>query len=600
MKKGFTLIELVIVMVILAILVTLGVPKFLGQSDKAQKTKLISDGRVLEDAINRYYIDEGDWPRLTPEDQPLTDAELTSKIYALNDKGFETPFAPEEGAKYYDVDLDALKPYIKSFNSDIKHFVLQNPVGSVYIQDPKENTRLSGLTETPTQNQEPVASFTMTPEDGITTTTEITFTSTSTDPDGDEITDTEWTGKQSIYSEEGVYAVTLRVKDEHGLWSKPTSKTFTVTNMDGVSQVIAGVSHSIFLMEDGTVKALGRNYYGQLGVETNVGTNTPILTPTVIPGLLNVKRVVTGNHHTIALLEDGTVKAFGLNRTGQLGTITNNGNTNANPTPTTIPGLFGVKNIVAGSNHALALMEDGTLKSFGSNYNGQLGIAANSGTTNPNPTPTTISGLFGVRDVVAGQNHTIALMEDGTVIAFGHNEYGQLGIATNSGTTKPNPTPTTISGLSGVKEIATRGGHTLALLGDGTVMAFGYNNYGQLGTIINNGTTNDNPTPTIVPGLSDVNNVVAGYGHSIAILSDGTVKTFGYNLYGQLGIGSYNTQSTPTDVPELFGAKSISAYNHNLALMNDGTVKAFGINDYAQIGNGGTTNQKTPIAINGL
>lgn len=602
--KGFTLIELVIVMVILAILVTLGVPKLLGQSDKAQKTKLISDGRVLEDAINRYYIDEGDWPRLTPEGEPLTETELTSKIYALNDKGFDSPFTPEEGANYYDINLEALEPYIKSFNSDIKHFVLQNPVGSVYIQDPKENTRLTS-TAPFGENQKPVASFTMTPEEGITTTTEIVFTSTSTDPDGDALTP-EWTGKQDVYSEEGVYTVTLRVQDEHGLWSEMVSKTFTVINAAGVKQIAAGTSHTVVLMDDGTVKAFGSNACGQLGIAANSGTSNPNPVPTAIPGLTGVKQVTAGDQHSLALMDDGTVKAFGYNHYGQLGIAENSHTMNPNPVPTTIPGLSGVKQIASGYFSSFALMEDGTVMSFGRNRYGELGVSANSGTNNANPTPSKIPGLTGAKAVRGGGLHTLVIMNDNTVKAFGYNKYGQLGFSANNGTEYPFQYPTTIPNLSGVMDISAGYYHTIALMIDGTVKTFGYNRYGQLGNTKNVNTTSPNLTPTTIPNISNAIGVAAGYDHSLVQMSDGTVRAFGFNSYGQIGKGANSIpNASPSNIAELFGVGQIAAgAHHSLVMLQDGTVKGFGHNYRGQLGatvNNGTNNPNhIPVIVRGL
>ena len=198
------------------------------------------------------------------------------------------------------------------------------------------------------------------------------------------------------------------------------------------------------------------------------------------------------------------------------------------------------------------------------NRSAQLGNSTNNGTTNPNPTPTLV-GLPGssgeVVQVAAGGAHSVALTSTGQLYAFGENRSGQLGNATNNGTTNPNPTPTrvTLPGSSGqVVRIAAGGGHSLALTSTGQLYAFGDNQFGQLGEVTNNGTTDPNPTPTLVglPGASGpVVQIAAGSRHSLALTSSGQAYAFGGNTDGELGnptnsgTGSANPSATPVSLP---------------------------------------------------
>src|SRR5204863_462718 len=138
------------------------------------------------------------------------------------------------------------------------------------------------------------------------------------------------------------------------------------------------------------------------------------------------------------------------------------------PAPAQIAGLNGVSAVAAGFAHSMALKSDGTVWAWGFNHYGQLGPGAGSGSSNANPTPQQVSGLSGVIAIAAGCNHSLALKSDGTVWAWGYNVYGQLGNSANNGTDNPNPTPTLVSGLSGVIAIAGGGNHSLALKSDGT------------------------------------------------------------------------------------------------------------------------------------
>ncbi|WP_273322502.1 fibronectin type III domain-containing protein [Vallitalea guaymasensis] len=192
-----------------------------------------------------------------------------------------------------------------------------------------------------------------------------------------------------------------------------------------------------------------------------------------------------------------------------------------------------------------------------------------------------------------GDYHTIALKSDGTVWAWGYNGYGQLG----DGTTTCRSIPTQIKGLTNIKTIVAGGNHNIAIKDDGTVWTWGYNCYGQLG----DGTTTHRNIPTQIKGLTNIKTVVAGGDYSIAIKDDGTVWVWGCNCYGQLGDGTITSRNIPTKIEELTNIKTIVAGSfHNIAIKNDGTVWAWGWNSYKQLGDGTTTDRLTPVQIKGL
>ena len=146
--------------------------------------------------------------------------------------------------------------------------------------------------------------------------------------------------------------------------------------------------------------------------------------------------------------------------------------------------------------------------------------------------PSQVSTLGDMTAASAGDHHTLAIREDGTVWAWGRNSDGQLG----DGSTTNRPLPVQVAGLSNVIQVAGGGAHSLALRNDGTVWAWGRNYDGQLG----NGTVaGDEPLPVTVPvrvsGLSGVIQIAAGARHSMALKGDGTVWTWGANTSGQLG-----------------------------------------------------------------
>ncbi|MBI5562016.1 MAG: hypothetical protein HY894_04055 [Deltaproteobacteria bacterium] len=136
--------------------------------------------------------------------------------------------------------------------------------------------------------------------------------------------------------------------------------------------------------------------------------------------------------------------------------------------------------------------------------------------------------------------------------------------------------------------------HSVLLNADGTVWAWGWNGYGELG----DGTTTDRLTPVQVSGLTGVVSVAAGFYYSLALKSDGTVWAWGYNYYGQLGDGITTSRYTPVQVSGLTGVVSVAAGGyHSLAVNADGTVWAWGYNVNSQLGDGTMTDRYTPVQV---
>lgn len=298
----------------------------------------------------------------------------------------------------------------------------------------------------------------------------------------------------------------------------------------------AGASHSLALLSDGTVRAWGDNGLGQTAGGSAAAS---------VPGLSGVVSVSAGRYHSLAVLKGGTVRAWGFDGFAQTadGSVGND-----------VSGLGGVVAVSAGASHSLALLSDGTVRAWGDNSAGQT--AGGSSTAS-------IPGLGSVVSVSAA-SHNLALLSDGTVRAWGENGSGQTGGGTVT---------SSIAGLSDVVAVSAGDTHSLALLADGTVRAWGSDADGEsAGGSVTLGVT----------GLSGVAGVSAGSSHSLALMNDGTVRAWGYDAYGQLGGGS-----VVRAVPVLSGAVSVSAGAfHNLALLGDGTVRAWGYNGFAQTADG--------------
>ena len=245
----------------------------------------------------------------------------------------------------------------------------------------------------------------------------------------------------------------------------------------------------------------------------------------------------------------------------------------------------------AGQNHSLFICSDSTVMVCGLNSSGQLG----DGTTSQRVTPVQLTTLSGIIAVSAGgngnANHSLFLKSDGTVWACGSNSSGQLG----DGTTSQRNTPVQVSGLTGIKAISAGGVHSLFLKSDGTVWACGFNLYGQLG----NGTTVQKNTPVKITVLSGIIAIAAGGNHSLFLKSDGTVWACGKGGSGALGYGSISDKSTPVQAASLSGIIGISGgYQHSLFVKNDGAAWACGSNGSGQLGDGTTTQRTSPVLVN--
>jgi alpha-tubulin suppressor-like RCC1 family protein len=274
----------------------------------------------------------------------------------------------------------------------------------------------------------------------------------------------------------------------------------------------------------------------------------------------------------------GTVAAWGNDGNGQLG----DGSFVDRATAVATRDLSDIVQVSAGEAFSMALTATGSVFAWGDNEFGDFGVP----TGHPSEfLPVAVTGLHGVKQLATGFDGGHALLSNGTVVGWGSNGNGDVG----DGTTTPRPTPVPVSGLSGVVAVAQRQQHSLALLSDGTVMSWGQSIGG------------DQLRPLPVPGLSGVVAIAAGDLHNLALRSDGTIMAWGSGGSGQLGNGSTNDQATPVLVRGVGNAVAIAAGSFfSLALLRDGTVVGFGSNQFNQLGAAATTNHATPVPVAGV
>lgn len=371
--------------------------------------------------------------------------------------------------------------------------------------------------------------------------------------------------------------------------------------------------------------AWGWGVSGQLA--NNSTANSLVPAPVTTTGVLAGKTVtaMTASYdHSLALTSDGIVAAWGAGNAGQIG----NGQPGNNGTPLTLvpvavdtTGVLAgqtVTAIASGYQFNLALRANGTVVAWGWNISGQLGD--NSTTQRDAPVVVDATGALLNKTVVglaAGSSHSLALLSDGTVVAWGNNSYGQLGNNSTANSSVPVAVDTT-GALAGktVITIAAGGGnldrpHSLALCSDGTVVAWGYNGSGELG----DNSFADSPVPVAVnttAGTSalfgkTVVAIAAGFAHSLALCADGTVAAWGDNFRGQLGnngaVGSAGAPvavNTTAGTSALFG-KTVTAiaagHFHSLALCADGSLAAWGGNFQGGLGDNTTTQRLVPVPV---
>jgi alpha-tubulin suppressor-like RCC1 family protein len=367
---------------------------------------------------------------------------------------------------------------------------------------------------------------------------------------------------------------------------------------NGAADVACGLEHTNILMSNGTIRSCGRNAEGMLGD----GTTTRSLTLVQALNITTATAISVGEQHVIAKLADGTWRAWGYNFRSQLadGTLTNRS------TPVTITLSKPATQIVCGGYHNIVHYTDGTIATIGYNVEGQLGNNTTGTTTTTWQIPAGLADTA-VSEVVASNYTTFVRLTDNTLIAFGWNTSGQLGNGFTSNlsvyTTVIPAVPTTLraSTLFTRSQRAIAGGisHSMVVTSTGRLLVSGFNRYGQLG----NNTTVQRLTWITPQGfMSGVLAVACGFYHSVVLMTDGSVRTFGLNNYGQLGDGTTTQRNTfivPTGLSSGCVAIAANGY-HTAVVMQDGSMRTFGWNGNGQLGDGTTTTRLTPLTPTNL
>ncbi len=346
-----------------------------------------------------------------------------------------------------------------------------------------------------------------------------------------------------------------------------------VPGLTDVADIAVGNGSTCALKRDGSVWCWGLNDAGELGQGTSDTSAHP--TPVQVTLPMAARQVACGAFHVCALLTDNTVHCWGSDRFAQVGVAPASSEAECDPgdgdtvrcqrRPRAVEGLLGVRQISLGRNHSCALLNDGTVRCWGLNDTGQIGNGMVEAEGSPRVAPTEVTGLTSAMQISAGGSHTCAVRSDGSVHCWGWNDLGQQGTAASmacqvgtSDNFRCARSPVVVPELTGARSIAAGRYHTCAVLTAGGVRCAGRNDEYQLG-LGSLGSETCTLTPdsfqctrtfreVAIPATSEV--TVGNY-HSCAVMNDGTVRCWGAGYYGQIGDGSTANRESPVATSNL-------------------------------------------------
>lgn len=362
----------------------------------------------------------------------------------------------------------------------------------------------------------------------------------------------------------------------------PSVRTNSILDNEtgGTTGIDGGDNFTAVLMYDGTVWTFGADGSGQLGNGAGDATNVPMQ----VTGLSNVCQIACGQLHCLALQTGGRIKSWGEGGEGRLG----NNDTGDEPSPVFVVNtrLTNAIAVSAGESHSLALASNHVVWAWGSNGEGELGIGRFSGFED---TPTNSNNGSSTTQINAGRRNSYAL-KTSTLYGCGNNERGQL--------TEGDPQSSFVSIEGGISEAASGYEFVVARKLD-KVWTWGENQDYQLGT----NSPTFRPTPAQVGGISNVTAVAAGRNHSMALRSDGTVWCWGKGANGRLGNGSSSNRSSPVQASATGFSNTIAiaaGYEHSMAITSDGSVWTWGRNNNGQLGLSDYQDRDRPTRIPGF
>lgn len=353
----------------------------------------------------------------------------------------------------------------------------------------------------------------------------------------------------------------------------------------GVGELSSGSDNVCAVEANGGLRCWGWNFLGQLGTGVD-GIALPHSTqPVAVRGVVSSRRVAQvacGDTHCCALDTLGRVECWGDNLTGALGTGTEE---LLDPTPRTaaLPGP--ATTLALGGAHSCALLDDGSIHCWGSNFFGQLG----DGTTTNRFVAVAVAVSDRFVAVAAGGSHTCGVTEGGETLCWGDNTHGQLG----RGSFSPRERPAQVA--TGVHFERLRAGlsHTCALTDTNELYCWGSNEDGQLGL----GADGDRPVPVRVGLSALVTAFDAGTRHTCAVLDDTSLWCWGHNGSNQASTAEVASVRSPSHVALASTTQALAlGTTHTCAAAASDSVFCWGDGSRGQLGND-LQHSATPVAV---
>jgi len=458
----------------------------------------------------------------------------------------------------------------------------------------------------------------------------------------DNLTFTVTPSLKMFYSTTYKIRVTDAAKDSAGNTIDNHTQTYGFKTTITVPMT-AGFAHSCFMLDNGSVKCWGENNLGQLGLGDTInrrdnssymGDNLTIVD---LGSGRTATAIATGDSHTCVILDNVSIKCWGSNASGQLGLGDNStrgdgsasGGMGDNLTIVDLGSGRTAKAIAAGNQHTCAILDNSSVKCWGANASGQLGLGDDdnrgdgsaSGGMGDNLTIVDLGSGRTAKVIAAGDSHTCAILDNASVKCWGENGNGQLGLGPSisnrgdgSGEMGDNLTAINLGSGRTATSITTGTGYTCVLLDDDSVKCWGRADYGQLGA----GKTEEYNEPNASPidlGTG-ITAIASGYFHTCAILENSSIKCWGRNDSGQLGISDTGNRGDGTNssgLTEMGGslpavdlgagrtARAITAGDsHTCALLDNFSVKCWGKNESGQLGLGDNSTRGDGSASGGM